>query len=118
MLLLFNARSLVNKVTELEHLLLSRSPSVVIVTETWLNNDIPNDVVVPPGYRVFRWDRNSRGGGVAIVIKNVSQQFQLIAIYRNLYGVNLRTRTPITLSEPYTDHLPLRPSSWKTFRRF
>lgn len=69
MLLLFNARSLVNKVTELEHLLLSRSPPVVIVTETWINNDIPNDVVVPPGYRVFRWDRNSRGGGVAIVIK-------------------------------------------------
>lgn len=67
---MLNARSIVNKVSEFEYLLLSYSLHVVIITETWLNNTIEDSCIVPVGYKIFRWDRDCRGGGVALVIKS------------------------------------------------
>lgn len=43
---------------------------MVLITETWLHCGIQNDVIIPPGYKMFRKDRNSLGGGVCIIIKN------------------------------------------------
>lgn len=43
---------------------------MVIITETWLSSPVSNDCIVPVGYTMFRWDRDSRGGGVAIVVKS------------------------------------------------
>ncbi|EEC05312.1 hypothetical protein IscW_ISCW003636, partial [Ixodes scapularis] len=43
---------------------------VVVVTETWLNEQVTNDEVFPAGYKIFRKDRCSRGGGVAIAVKD------------------------------------------------
>lgn len=43
---------------------------MVVITETWLHNNISDDCIVPPGYRMFRKDRNTRGGGVCIIVKN------------------------------------------------
>lgn len=43
---------------------------MVLITETWLHCGIQNDVIIPPGYKMFRKDRDSRGGGVCIRIKN------------------------------------------------
>lgn len=45
-------------------------PHLAIITETWLNSLINDYEIVPPGYQLFRRDRGSRGGGVAIVVKN------------------------------------------------
>lgn len=47
-------------------MLLSEDPEI---TETWLHSSIINDEVIPPTHQIFRKDRDSRGGGVAIVIK-------------------------------------------------
>ncbi|XP_070385775.1 uncharacterized protein [Dermacentor albipictus] len=36
--------------------------------ETWLYRAISCDCIIPPGYTMFRWDRDSLGGGVAIIV--------------------------------------------------
>ena len=43
---------------------------VCCVTETWLNNSIPDSFVCPKDYVVYRHDRCSVGGGVAVFVKN------------------------------------------------
>lgn len=42
---------------------------MVVITETWLHSDIDDASVFPPSYQVFRKDRCSRGGGVAVLVK-------------------------------------------------
>lgn len=56
--------------TELEQILYDHSPDFVTVTETWLHDDIADSEIVPPGYSIIRKDRPSRGGGVAIIVKD------------------------------------------------
>lgn len=46
------------------------APDIVGITETWLAPDIFNIEFAPPNYSVIRKDRPSRGGGVAVLIKN------------------------------------------------
>lgn len=65
-----NCRSVLNKATELEGMLLSHDPDIVILTETWLNESVYDSEFVPPGYSVYRKDRESRGGGVCVLFKN------------------------------------------------
>ena len=36
--------------------------------ETWLTDLIYDNEVTPPGYLIYRNDRSSRGGGVAVVL--------------------------------------------------
>lgn len=72
-----NARSVANKAEQLEIALLQYDPHVTILTETWLHQDITDDVVFPPSYKVFRKDRQSRGGGVAVLVKEQFQAYVL-----------------------------------------
>ncbi|CAF0922484.1 unnamed protein product [Brachionus calyciflorus] len=46
--------------------LLTEDPDVAVVTETWFRD---SSLVNVNGYTLFRKDRNSRGGGVAIYVK-------------------------------------------------
>lgn len=64
-----NARSVLNKIDELEQILLIHDPDVAVVTETWLHAGISDDEVIPPSYKVIRRDRGARGGGVALLIR-------------------------------------------------
>ena len=44
---------------------------VIGVTESWLHQDIPNNLISLPNYNLIRNDRkNKRGGGVALYLKN------------------------------------------------
>lgn len=72
-----NARSLANKVEEVEHILLLHSPDIMVITETWLHPNIDNSELCPPGYNIVRKDRASRGGGIAIFFK---QSYQLTPV--------------------------------------
>lgn len=65
-----NAQSVVNKAESLEIALLAHNPDVAVITETWLTSDITDDCVFPLSFSVFRRDRGSRGGGVAVLLKN------------------------------------------------
>lgn len=62
-----NTQSIVNKIDELEIVLLKYDPHVVVITETWLNHDIADEDIIR-SYKMFRTDRLSRGGGVAVIV--------------------------------------------------
>ena len=40
------------------------------ISETWLHKDIDNQTVYIQGYNIYRSDRASRGGGVAVYVKS------------------------------------------------
>ena len=66
-LLLSNIRSLSNKMDELRYLFSVYKPGCVAITETWLSEDIPDDLYLVHNYDFFRKDRCGRvGGGVCI----------------------------------------------------
>ncbi|XP_035688786.1 uncharacterized protein LOC118424344 [Branchiostoma floridae] len=70
-ILLTNARSLTNKLDELNIVLTSNKIDVSVVTETWFSADLPLEASCIEGYSQIRKDRTERrGGGVAIYIKN------------------------------------------------
>jgi len=46
--MLLNARSLKNKLTDLHDVLNSNKPSVVFVTESWLDDSITDDMIDSP----------------------------------------------------------------------
>ena len=65
-----NCRSLLPKVDELRAVFDLSKPLFIAATETWLNNNIPDTEVNINEYCIERNDRNSRGGGVALYVKN------------------------------------------------
>ena len=64
-----NARSVVPKRFDLSAYVLTGDFDVVAVTETFLDDSIHDSHIVPPGYVVFRKDRNRHGGGVLLLIR-------------------------------------------------
>lgn len=71
---------MLNKFDELENIISSYQPHVLIITETWLHSGVRDSEVVPPSYRLLRKDRGSRGGGVAVAIKKNIKSFELDGI--------------------------------------
>ena len=74
----YNCRSLHSKVEEFHNICNKLNPSIVCITETWLDNSHGPQAYVSEGYAVIRQDRSSsfkqkykknNGGGVAIFHK-------------------------------------------------
>lgn len=72
-----NVRSLLNKFVDFKDMLISKDYHILAITETWLHNDVPNEAVAINGYKLIRKDRDGRGGGVGIYIKE-NLSFQII----------------------------------------
>ena len=70
-ILLFNARSLFNKIDELTIIINQQNADVIMVTETWLTDVIPDEALHIPDFNIVtRKDRPTRrGGGVAVYIR-------------------------------------------------
>ena len=93
----YNIRSLCKR-EKLDHvkLLLSQTdPDVLILTESWLNRTIPDSDIALNEYSIYRTDRVSRGGGVAIYVKarfsitvlksvSIAKHFDFIALKLDL----------------------------------
>ncbi|XP_072172620.1 uncharacterized protein [Diadema setosum] len=72
-LIVFNARSLNNKIDDLEATLRSQHKDVTLiaVTETWFSMDKSASACELPGYNLFHRDRPDRpGGGVCLYVRN------------------------------------------------
>ena len=69
-ILVSNTRCLRNKVDEFEDRMRTLEPDVAILTETWLDDTIPDSAITPANYTTCRKDRNAQGGGIACFIKN------------------------------------------------
>ena len=85
---LWNARSLNNKFSYFQSLVLSKSFDIFCVTETWLTRSVYNNEILPANFTIYRRDRCTRGGGVLIAVSNAissrlvhsSDTIELIAV--------------------------------------
>ncbi len=73
---MINARSLLNKLVELQSLLLGSYTGehydIIAITETWLGSEVPDSMVCSNAadFLIFRKDRRGRmGGGVSFFIR-------------------------------------------------
>ena len=65
-----NARSIVNKINELNIMVEDINPHIIGMTESWANKDISDAELILTGYVMFRRYRiGRRGGGVILYIK-------------------------------------------------
>lgn len=60
-----------NKLDELKISVQSANSSVILITETWLTQKIPDTLLNIPGYQLYRKDRATNGGGLCIFVRNV-----------------------------------------------
>ena len=91
--ILFNAQSLCNKPCDLDYLLCTAKPDLFFVTETWLTRDVTNGMLDRHGaYHIYRADRNSKGGGVAIFCHKSlrSSQINVDTVFSTLEVVNIQ----------------------------
>ena len=72
-----NIRSLTSGFNDFKILVQQQDFDVIMVTETWLTDNILDNTVNIQGYRLIRKDRTSRGGGVAAYVKNYIKTFTL-----------------------------------------
>ena len=67
-----NCRSFLSHKDEIVQLICTLHLDVLTVSETWLDDTVPNGEILPVGfnYSLYHRDRNHHGGGVAILISN------------------------------------------------
>ena len=65
---LFNSRSIVNKLSNLQSFVYSSNYTIYCITETWLSESVSDFEILPGNFSIFRKDRGSRGGGVLIAV--------------------------------------------------
>ena len=65
-----NVNHLVNKCDNLVQTMIAHSVDVMCVTETFLDETITSSRIAMPGFKTFRLDRPSHGGGVVIYASN------------------------------------------------
>ena len=58
-----NARSIVNKRTELQAMVATKELDIIAITETWLNPEIMDQEILSSDYNIYRRDRLGKGGG-------------------------------------------------------
>ena len=69
-MLTVNFQSIKSKQGQVKNLVESTQPDIVLGTETWIDPTITDNQIFPPNYHIYRHDRNLKGGGVLIAIKN------------------------------------------------
>jgi exonuclease III len=65
-----NCRSLFPKLEEISYIIYCAKVDILCLTETWLDESICDNDIMIDGYTLFRKDREGRGGGVAIYVRN------------------------------------------------
>ena len=61
-----NTRSLLGHFDDVAALVTTEHPHILALSETWLDTSVSDAEIHLPGYRLFRFDRNRCGGGVAM----------------------------------------------------
>ena len=72
-----NVRSLLRNICEIRQLLRQNDVHILSVNETWLDNSIQSNEIDIEGFQIVRKDRNRKGGGTAVYIRN-NMQFELL----------------------------------------
>ena len=98
--LLTNINHVLNKFDELFMLTKRFSPSVIAITETFLDATLPDDAVSINNYTVTRKDRSSVGGGVLLYIANNLKFTRLTDFESDNYEVLWVSVRPSQLPRP------------------
>ena len=61
---------MLNKIDELRLLAQNTHASILGITESWLDESVPDSEISIDNFSLVRKDRNRNGGGVALYIKN------------------------------------------------
>lgn len=108
-----NCRSAVNKVEEIKYIFDKLNPDICCLTETWFDDSVPGDALVPAGYNIIRKDRSdnfkqkyckNRGGGIAVLYKqnmNVIQKDYLTDKTEEILWVQVRGKHSFMLGTLY-----------------
>lgn len=64
-----NVRSLIHNFADFNVFVTNENYDVIGISETWLSDNIPSNLVHIDGYNFIRKDRDSRGGGVGIYLR-------------------------------------------------
>ena len=82
-----NARSLLNNFELIKYFMNKNKIAICTISETWLNNNIPNKLIEVQGYKIIRLDRNSinnqtnrtkRGGGLLIYLRSDLDNYAIL----------------------------------------
>ena len=98
-----NARSIINKKTELNIMVDDIKPHIIAIPESWANSDITDAELGLEGYVMFRKDRmGRRGGGVLLYIKETIPAYEEEADCKDALWCNLVTgHTTVTIGVVY-----------------
>lgn len=55
-------------------------PDITVISESWLRNNVSDSDIYLDGYNVFRVDRVTQGGGVAISVRNNLNTFVKVSV--------------------------------------
>ena len=75
-ILLTNPQSLTNCFDEFVDVVHKYQPDVVVVSETWFSERRPARQFILEGYKMFNDDREGRGGGVAVYVRDALKPFE------------------------------------------
>jgi hypothetical protein len=83
-LVLINARSIVNKMQDLEVYVEMEHPDIILITETWLKEDISSNEFQLDNYELLRKDRSQNVGGGCLIFYKKGLLVKEILPYGNL----------------------------------
>ena len=98
-----NVRSITHKMDSIRLLLKDKTFDIFTVSETWLNPRATDAEITIPGYSVVKKDRTSRGGGIAIFIRD---------------GIPFKIRTDITTTTAKCESLLIEINHHKCKKQF
>lgn len=81
-----NLNSLTSKFNEFELVVNNLNPTIILITETWLNADKLDSLVALPNYTLYRSDRQTkRGGGSCIYVKTEFGSVKITVQQNHMY---------------------------------
>ena len=109
-LLNVNCRSIKNKKEHFWNMIDTTKPDIIFGTESWLTSEVKDNEVFPPGYNIFRNDRETTvGGGVFLGINSdfiCSSQPELGTDCEIVWAkIQIHGQKPVHLASYYRPHV-------------
>lgn len=100
----YNANSVNNQRQELIDMIINNTPDLVLLQETYLK---PRHRLAVPNYVTYRTDRETRGGGTAILVKRTIMHTEIQRKYKEgIEGTGVRIFTSTTPIDIWSIYIP------------
>ena len=100
--LTINFQSIKAKKETFWNLIESSKPDIILGCETWLKPTISNQEIAPPGYHVYRRDRDDDYGGVMVAIKSGFGSSEInLDFHSELVAVQVEGKSPLIIGSLY-----------------